>query len=132
MIYHTAKSLEGTPRFVQADGFVSIRFALAEDDLGFTVTEATGDPEIGIEIEHKNHIEAVYVLEGKGEVEIVETGEVYQLYPGVFYAFDQHERHRYTLHTPVRAIAIFNPPLVGDEINDEEGGYAKTEEASAG
>ena len=29
--------------------------SLAEDNLGFTVTEATGDPEIGIEIEHKNH-----------------------------------------------------------------------------
>jgi hypothetical protein len=31
MIYHTAKCLEDTPRFVQADGFVSIRFAPIED-----------------------------------------------------------------------------------------------------
>lgn len=123
MIYHSAEDLKGTKRFVQADGFVSIRLALAEDNLGFTVTEATGKTEIDLEIEHKNHVEAVYVLEGTGEVEIVETGEVYKLYPGVFYAFDQHERHRYRLDTEVRAIAIFNPPLVGDEINDESGGY---------
>jgi quercetin dioxygenase-like cupin family protein len=123
MIYHSAEDLKGTKRFVQADGFVSIRLALAEDNLGFTVTEATGKTEIDLEIEHKNHIEAVYVLEGTGEVEIVETGEVYKLYPGVFYAFDKHERHRYRLDTEVRAIAIFNPPLVGDEINDESGGY---------
>jgi quercetin dioxygenase-like cupin family protein len=123
MIYHSAEDLKGTKRFVQADGFVSIRLALAEDNLGFTVTEATGKTEIDLEIEHKNHVEAVYVLEGTGEVEIVETGEVYKLYPGVFYAFDKHERHRYRLDTEVRAIAIFNPPLVGDEINDESGGY---------
>ncbi|MDJ0777691.1 MAG: ectoine synthase [Gammaproteobacteria bacterium] len=128
MIYHTAESLKGTGRYVQADGFVSIRLALAEDNLGFTVTEATGRTEIDLEIQHKNHIEAVYVLEGTGEVELVETGEVYRLYPGVFYAFDKHERHRYRLDTEVRAIAIFNPPLVGDEINDEEGGYASAED----
>jgi quercetin dioxygenase-like cupin family protein len=124
MIYHSAEDLKGTKRCVQAEGFVSIRLALAEDNLGFTVTEATGRTEIDLEIEHKNHIEAVYVLEGTGEVEIMETGEVYKLYPGVFYAFDKHERHRYRLDTEVRAIAIFNPPLLGDEINDESGGYA--------
>jgi L-ectoine synthase len=113
---------------VQADGFVSIRLALAEDNLGFTVTEATGKTELDLEIQHKNHIEAVYVLEGTGEVELVESGKIYKLYPGVFYAFDKHERHKYRLDTDVRAIAIFNPPLIGDEINDEEGGYAKADD----
>ena len=124
MIYHAAEDLKGTNRVVQADGFVSVRLALAEDNLGFTVTEATGRTELDLEIQHKNHIEAVYVLEGTGEVEIIETGKTYKLYPGVFYAFDKHERHRYRLDTEVRAIAIFNPPLIGDEINDESGGYA--------
>ncbi len=131
MIYHTAESLKGTKRYVQADGFVSIRLALAEDNLGFTVTEATGKTELDLEIQHKNHIEAVYVLEGTGEVELVETGKVYKLYPGVFYAFDKHERHKYRLDTDVRAIAIFNPPLIGDENNDEEGGYAKADDYKA-
>mgnify|MGYP002725593644 CR=1 FL=1 len=130
MIYHSAEDLTGTKRFVQADGFVSIRLAIAEDNLGFTVTEATGMTDINLEVEHKNHIEAVYVLEGTGEVEIMETGDVYKLYPGVFYAFDKHERHRYRLDTEVKAIAIFNPPLVGDEINDENGGYALPEETT--
>lgn len=128
MIYHSAQDLKGTARDVQADGFVSIRLALAEDNLGFTVTESTGRTELDLEIEHKNHIEAVYVLEGTGEVEIIETGECYRLYPGVFYAFDKHERHRYRLDTEVKAIAIFNPPLVGTEINDESGGYASADE----
>ncbi len=127
MIYHSADDLKGTKRYVQADGFVSIRLALAEDNLGFTVTEATGMTDINLEVEHKNHIEAVYVLEGTGEVEIMETGEVYKLYPGVFYAFDKHERHRYRLDTEVKAIAIFNPPLIGGEINDENGGYAEAD-----
>jgi len=52
-------------------------------------------------------------------------------YPGVFYAFDKHERHKYRLDTDVRAIAIFNPPLIGDETNDEEGGYAKADDYKA-
>lgn len=132
MIYHTAESLKGTKRYVQADGFVSIRLALAEDNLGFTVTEATGRTELDLEIQHKNHIEAVYVLDGTGEVELVETGEIFKLYPGVFYAFDKHERHTYRLDSEVKAIAIFNPPLQGDEINDEEGGYAKAEDHRSG
>lgn len=33
--------------------------------------------------------------------------------------------------TDVRAIAIFNPPLIGDETNDEEGGYAKADDYKA-
>ena len=128
MIYHSAEDLKGTKREVRADGFVSIRLALAEDNLGFTVTEATGRTELDLEIEHKNHFEAVYVLEGTGEVEILATRKIYKLYPGVFYAFDKHERHRYRLDTELRAIAIFNPPLVGDEINDAAGGYAEAAE----
>ena len=77
----------------------------------------------------RKFVEAVYVLEGTGTVEIMETGEIYKLAPGVFYAFDKHERHRYNLDSEVRAIAIFNPPLVGDEVNDESGGYAIKEDA---
>jgi L-ectoine synthase len=96
LIYHAAESLKGTKRYVQADGFVSIRLALAEDNLGFTVTEATGKTELDLEIQHKNHIEAVYVLEGTGEVELVETGEVYKLYPGVLIQIGYRSpRHRH-------------------------------------
>ena len=129
MIHRTFDQVKGTPNFVEADGFVSARLAVADDNLGFTVTEAIGSSDIDLEVEHKNHIEAVYVLEGTGTIEIVETGKTYKIEPGVFYAFDQHERHRYHLDTEVRAIAIFNPPLVGDEVNDESGGYATESEA---
>jgi L-ectoine synthase len=130
MIHRTFDQVKGTSNFVEADGFVSARLAVADDNLGFTVTEAIGSSDIDLEVEHKNHIEAVYVLEGTGTIEIVDTGEIYKIEPGVFYAFDQHERHRYHLDTVVRAIAIFNPPLVGDEVNDESGGYATSEEPS--
>ncbi len=129
MIHRTFEKMKGTKNFVEADGFVSARLAVASDNLGFTVTEAIGSSDIDLEVEHKNHIEAVYVLEGTGTVEIIETGEVYKLEPGVFYAFDKHERHRYNLDTEVRAIAIFNPPLIGDEVNDESGGYTLAENA---
>jgi len=129
MIHRTFEQMKGTRNFVEADGFVSARLAVASDNLGFTVTEAVGSSDIDLEVEHKNHIEAVYVLEGTGTVEIMETGEIYKLAPGVFDAFDKHERHRYNLDSEVRAIAIFNPPLVGDEVNDESGGYAIKEDA---
>lgn len=127
MIHRTFEQMKGTPNFVQADGFVSARLAVASDNLGFTVTEAIGDADIDLEVEHKNHIEAVYVLEGTGTIELVESGEKYRIEPGVFYCFDKHERHRYYLDTEVRAIAIFNPPLTGDEVNDADGGYAVSE-----
>ncbi len=120
MIHRTFEQMKGTRNFVEADGFVSARLAVASDNLGFTVTEAVGSSDIDLE--------AVYVLEGTGTVEIMDTGEIYKLEPGVFYAFDKHERHRYNLDSEVRAIAIFNPPLVGDEVNDESGGYAIKED----
>ena len=54
MIHRTFDQMKGTPNFVEADGFVSARLAVASDNLGFTVTEAIGSPEIDLEVEHKN------------------------------------------------------------------------------
>ncbi len=123
MIYHTVESLKGTDRDVQANGYTSMRFLLKEDNMGFTVTEAFGEAGFSEEVEYVDNLEAVYVIEGTGTIELLDTGEIFKIAPGVFYAFDKHERHRYHLETEVRAIAIMNPPLVGGEILDETGKY---------
>ena len=72
-------------------------------------------------IKYKNHLEACYCLEGEGSVENLETGELYALRPGVLYALDKHERHRLKITKRMRAICVFNPSLIGDEIHDSDG-----------
>ena len=47
MIHRTFDQVKGTSNFVEADGFVSARLAVADDNLGFTVTEAIGVVNIG-------------------------------------------------------------------------------------
>lgn len=41
---------------------------------------------------YKNHVEAVYCVEGEGEVQVVQ-GERYPIGPGALYVLDGHERH---------------------------------------
>jgi L-ectoine synthase len=41
----------------------------------------------------------------------------------MFYTLDGHEKHWLRAHTDLRMICVFNPPLVGAEVHDEEGVY---------
>ena len=70
-----------------------------------------------------NHLEAVYCVEGRGQLLDLTTGLVHPIRPGTVYALDGHERH--TLHaiSELRLVCVFKPPLVGPEVHDERGSY---------
>jgi L-ectoine synthase len=124
MIVRSLRDIIDTPRDVRGEAWASRRFLLAEDGVGFTLTETTvaaGSEQI---LWYKHHVEANYVIEGEGEVENMATGEVFPLAPGSIYVLDQHERHRLKAFSSLRLVCVFTPALTGRETHDADGAYA--------
>jgi L-ectoine synthase len=124
MIVRTLNDLIDTSRDVRGDVWASRRFLLAEDGLGFTLTETTVVAGANQVLWYQYHVEANYVIEGEGEVENMVTGEVFALTPGTIYVLDQHERHRLKAFSKMRLVCVFTPALTGREIHDADGAYA--------
>ena len=123
MIVRTLEQLIDTPRDVRGQVWASRRFLLAEDGVGFTLTETTVEAGADQVLWYKHHVEANYVIEGEGEVENTSTGEVFALAPGTIYVLDQHERHRLRAYTRLRLVCVFSPALSGAEKHDADGSY---------
>ena len=123
MIVRTLDDLIGTDRDVRGPVFASRRFLLAEDGVGFTMTETTIEAGTEQEMWYKHHLEANYIIEGEGELEDVATGKVYPLKPGTMYTLDGHEKHKVRTFNKMRAVCIFSPALTGQETHDEDGSY---------
>ena len=124
MIVRTLNDLLGTGRDVRGPVWASRRFLLAEDGVGFTMTETVTKAGTEQVLWYKHHIEANYVIEGEGEVENIVTGEVFPLKPGTMYVLDKYEKHRLNSFTSLRLMCVFSPALTGSETHDEDGAYA--------
>jgi len=72
---------------------------------------------------YRNHVEAVYCVEGEGEIVERDTGKVHAIRPGTLYALDQHDRHILRAKTRFRMVCVFNPPVHGPETHDADGSY---------
>ncbi|GGD81206.1 ectoine synthase [Paenibacillus nasutitermitis] len=105
------------------------RLLLRKDGMGFSLNDTIIKAGTETTIWYKNHVEAVYCIEGEGEIEIVATGEKFAIRPGMLYALDGHEKHYLRAKTQVRTICVFNPPLTGSEVHDKDGVYPLIEEA---
>ncbi len=128
MIVRSMDDILDTDRDVRGPVWASRRFLLAQDGVGFTLTETTTEAGSDQILWYKNHIEANYVIEGEGEVENVATGETYPLRPGTMYTLDGHEKHRLRAFTKMRFVCVFTPPLTGRESHDEDGSYKASED----
>ena len=126
MIVKTYDGLAGTASETVLGGgrAVTRRFLLEADGVGFTLSDIRIEPGEGAQLWYKNHIEANYVIEGEGILEELDSGRQHELRPGVMYCLDQHDRHRIISKTPMRLICVFNPPLAGGEVHDEDGGLS--------
>ncbi|MGE0821838.1 MAG: ectoine synthase [Candidatus Binatia bacterium] len=123
MIVRTAEEITGTERDVQAPTFTSRRFLLKKDGMGFSFHETILYAGTETYIWYKHHLEAVYCIEGEGEVEVLPNGPTYHIRPGVMYALNGHEKHYLRAKKTLRMMCVFNPPLTGQEVHDEEGVY---------
>jgi L-ectoine synthase len=104
-------------------GFISNRFLLKDDGMGFTLTK-TIIPVNGIQFWHyKEHLEACYCIHGHGQLTNVNTGDIYDIIPDTMYALDKNDPHKFEAFDEVILICVFNPPLKGREVHNEYGSY---------
>lgn len=127
MIVRKLTDLMGTEKEVggQDLGWTSRRLLLKSDGMGYSVHDTVIHEGAELEMEYKNHFEAVYLIEGRGEIEDAVTGELHQLEAGTIYALDQNDKHvlRANRGSHMRMVCVFNPPVTGTEVHDETGAY---------
>ncbi|KXP10805.1 ectoine synthase [Tsukamurella pseudospumae] len=123
MIVRTTEEITGTERDVAAGHWRSKRIVLGGDRVGFSFHETVIEPGTVNEFHYANHVEAVWLVEGEGTLLDRETGVEYPLAPGTMYLLDGNERHTVTTRTRMRMLCVFNPPVVGTEVHDENGVY---------
>ncbi|GAA0432541.1 ectoine synthase [Lentibacillus halophilus] len=123
MIVKSLEDLMGTEDETSDENWSSRRFILKKDNVGFSLNDTIIGAGTDNYFWYKNHIEAVYCIEGEGTIEKLETGDVYDIKPGTMYLLDEHDKHRLQARTQMRMVCVFNPPLVGTETHNEEGYY---------
>ncbi|MUG88511.1 cupin domain-containing protein [Paenibacillus timonensis] len=122
MIVKHLSNIVGTIDDVDTETWNSRRLLLAKDNMGFSLNDTLIKEGTETFIWYKNHVEAVYCIEGEGEIEVI-GGETYPISPGMMYALNGHEKHYLRARSQLRVICVFNPPLTGREVHDEEGTY---------
>lgn len=123
MIVRKLNDTLGTEREVRADNWTSRRLLLRDDGMGFSLHDTLIHAGTSTAMCYRNHLEAVYCIEGRGTLRATATGQEWPLEPGTVYALDQHDEHVLIAETQLRMVCVFNPPVVGDEVHDETGAY---------
>jgi L-ectoine synthase len=123
MIVTYKEDLVGGPRHRKVSTGTSLRMLTREDVVGFSFHDTELEAGTTTTLQYKNHIEANYIIDGTGELENLETGEIFEVRPGMTYTLDKHDRHQMRTHTKLRIICVFTPALVGTEVHDEDGSY---------
>ncbi|WP_148715700.1 ectoine synthase [Chitinolyticbacter meiyuanensis] len=123
MIVRHLNQIIDTDRDVVAKTWASRRLLLAEDGMGFSMHETLIFAGTETSIWYQHHLEAVYCIEGEGEIELVPSRVKHRIEPGMLYALNQHDKHLLRATTQLRLVCVFNPPLTGREVHDEDGTY---------
>lgn len=125
MIVRTLDEIIGSERDVKADNgnWVSRRFLLRDDNMGFSFHETTIFAGTQTHIWYKNHLEAVYCVAGEGEIEDLRTGKIHPIKDGTMYALNEHDEHYLRATRDLRLICVFKPPITGREVHDKDGAY---------
>ncbi|HSO06931.1 MAG TPA: ectoine synthase [Pelomicrobium sp.] len=123
MIVRRVADLIGTDRDVVTPNWASRRLLLKQEGMGFSLHETTIFAGTETYIWYKHHLEAVFCVEGEGEVELLGDGSVHRITPGTVYALDRNDKHLLRAKTDMRMICVFNPPLTGKEVHDQDGVY---------
>ncbi len=125
MIVRTLDEITDTERDVESENknWRSKRIVLAKDGVGFSVHETVLQPGSINDFWYANHIEAVFITEGEGEIYDKDNDVTYQLAPGSIYVLSGNEKHQLRPKTQIKCVCVFNPPVTGREVHDENGVY---------
>lgn len=123
------KDVIGTENDVDGGNWISRRILLKKDGMGFSLHDTIIKAGTETHIWYQNHLEAVYCIEGNGEIETLKDGKVYPIKAGTIYALDEHDEHLLRGGTEdMRMVCVFNPPITGREVHDENGVYPVVED----
>ena len=131
MIVRTLQEANDTKRrIVSPDGnWESTRLLLQADNMGFSFHITTIYKGAEFNMHYQNHLESVYCISGKGEVETLDDGVKYPIRPGTVYILNKNDRHTLRAFDEMKMACVFNPPLNGTEVHNSEGAYELTAEA---
>ncbi|MDG5789701.1 ectoine synthase [Evansella sp. AB-P1] len=113
----------GTEQEIDGGNWVSRRLLLAKDGMGYSVHDTIIKAGTETHIWYQNHLEAVYCIEGEGEVVTLKDNKVHKIKAGTLYSLDEHDEHLLRGKTDMRMVCVFNPPITGKEVHDENGVY---------
>jgi L-ectoine synthase len=131
MIVRTLIEARQTARRVVTDNWESTRLILKSDGMGFSFHITTIYAGTRTPMCYRHHLESVYCIGGRGEVEASVDGKRYPIEPGTLYALDKHDEHVLIAHTDMLLACVFNPPLTGAEVHDETGAYPPDADSSS-
>ena len=125
MIVRSLNDVIGSSNEVDGGNWVSRRLLLAADGMGYSMHDTVIRAGTETHIHYRNHLEAVYCIEGTGEVQTVADGKIWPIEPGTVYALDKHDEHYLRAHrgADLRMVCVFAPPLTGREVHDADGVY---------
>ncbi|MFK4794199.1 ectoine synthase [Sphingobium sp. ZW T5_29] len=123
MIVRKLQAIRKSDQNVRTDQWESARLLLKDDDMGFSFHVTTMYAGEEIHMHYQNHLEAVLVLKGTGTIEDLGTGVTHRLASGVMYALNAHDKHVVRPETDILTACVFNPPVTGREVHDENGAY---------
>tara|TARA_R110002049_G_scaffold9747_1_gene48848 strand:+ start:2240 stop:2644 length:405 start_codon:yes stop_codon:yes gene_type:complete len=111
-------------RIVSPDGnWESTRLLLKGDNMGFSFHITTIYAGADFRMHYQNHLESVYCMSGEGEVETLADNQRHPISPGTLYILDKHDEHILRAHSEMKMACVFNPPLSGKEVHNEQGAY---------
>ncbi len=132
MIVRTLEECEKSERRVVSQNWESTRMLLKDDNMGYSFHITTIYEGTETHIWYQNHFESVYCISGEGEIETLADGKIYPIKPGTLYNLNEHDEHLLRATKEMKLACVFNPPLNGKEVHDENGVYpleAETVEA---
>lgn len=131
MIVRTLDDVREAGDEVHEKTWSSRRLLLKRHGMGFSLHDTMIHAGTSTSMWYKNHLEAVYCVDGTGEIEDAATGARHAIRPGTVYALDLHDRHVLRADSDMRLICVFNPPCVGGETHDADGAYPLLDEVVA-
>lgn len=125
MIVRNLADVIGSDQEVDGGNWVSRRLLLARDGMGFSMHDTVIRAGTETHIHYQNHLEAVYCIGGRGEIEAISDRRTWRITEGTIYALNRHDEHylRADPGSDLRLVCVFNPALTGREIHDESGVY---------
>lgn len=130
MIVRKLEDIIGTEREVDGGNWVSRRLLLASDNMGYSVHDTVIKAGTETHIHYKHHLEAVYCIEGEGEVETIDDSKIWPISANTIYALNKNDEHylRANKGVDMRMVCVFLPPITGKEVHDESGVYPLMED----